>query len=333
MAALLAVLAACQPGSKAPDISGVPPVEVHIQRFDQALMAMDSSRVDEGLAALQRAYPVFLPVYLTHIMNYGPVPDSTGQLRQLVRALVTGRDFRQLQDSVDAHFPDMKTLEGQLALGFRYIRYYFPAFRLPRVVTFLSGLANYGAVTADTVLGIGLDMFLGPGFPVYTQLSDPYPDYMLRQFSPEYIAADCFKVLQQQLYPPREGGTLLDRMIDRGKQLYFLDMVMPEAADTLKIGYTQEQLDWCRENEQYIWQYFVQNALLYTRDMQTALHYLGPGPNTRGLPPMAPGDIGSFVGWQIVRRYMERHEEVTPARLMENTDAQQILSEAHYRPH
>src|SRR5690242_17289638 len=108
---------------------------------------------------------------------------------------------------------------------------------------------------------------------------------------------------------------------------------MPGKPDSLKIGYTGEQLDWCRENEQYIWQYFIQHDLLYKKDMQTILHFIGQGPSTPGLPPDAPGDIGSWVGWQIVRRYMSLHPETTLGGLMGMQDAQQLLNEARYKPH
>jgi hypothetical protein len=276
---------------------------------------------------------VFLPVYLEDILNYGPYSDTSRTLAARVRAFVSARDVRLLQDTVQAHFPDLKALRGELRQGFRYIKYYFPAFQAPRVVTFISGLANYGAVTAgDSVLGVGLDMFLGKDFVPYTKVADPYPSYMLYRFSPAFIAPDCFKVIQQRLFPMPQAGTLLDLMVANGRQLYFLDRVMPGAPDSVKIGYTSAQLHWCHDNEQYIWQYLVQNNLLYIHDMQRMMHYIGPGPSTRGMPEVSPGDIGSWVGWQIVRRYMEEHPSETLAGLMK-LPGQEVLSGAHYNPH
>jgi hypothetical protein len=135
------------------------------------------------------------------------------------------------------------------------------------------------------------------------------------------------------MYPVPPGGTLLDQMIAYGKQLYFLDAVMPQAADHLKIGYTRDQILWCRKNEQYIWQYFVQNNLLYIREMQKIMHYIGPGPDTRGMPAQSPGNIGSWTGWQIVRKYMERHPSTSLEQLMKTYDSQRLLSGAGYKPH
>jgi hypothetical protein len=265
-------------------------------------------------------------------MNYGVPGDSSAMLENALHALLASSDIRGLQDTINAHFPDLHWLEKELAQGFRYMKYYFPAYQVPRCITFFSGLNNFGAITIDTVLGIGLDMFLGKDYPFYGKVADPYPAYMLPRFASPYITADCFKAIEQQLYPPPQGGTLLDHMIAAGKQLYFLDQVLPDAPDSIKTGFTQRQLDWCDDNEKQIWQYFIQNNLLYVRDMQQIIHYVGDGPSTQGMPPVAPGNIGSWAGWQIVKKYMEEHPQTTLAQLLQLKDAQLILTGAHYRP-
>ncbi|GAA4302148.1 hypothetical protein [Compostibacter hankyongensis] len=331
---LLAVIsgaAACHSPS-APDVSHIP-MEVKIRRFDRDFLAIDTNRVAEGLAGLQQRYPLFLPIYLENILNYGPYPDTSGRLTQNVRGLLTAADIRALQDTVNAHFSDLHALQHQLESGFRYIRYYFPRFRAPEVITFISGLNNYGAITADSLLGIGLDMFLGKDFRPYTQLADPYPAYMLTQFEPVFIAADCFKVIGQQMFPPAgDRATLLDRMISAGKLLYFLEKVMPGDPATVRTGYSAQQLDWCRKNEQQLWQFFVQHDLLYRRDFQTSSRYMDPGPGPQDMPTGAPGGVGAWVGWQIVRRYMALHPDMALSQLMQMNDAAKLLGGAKYRP-
>lgn len=315
-----------------PDVSHISVPPVMIDRFDQALTALDTAHLHQALAQLYQQYPAFMPVYFEQIMNYGPYSDTNHLLFEEVRAMLHSKDIHGLQDTINKHFPDLSWLSRELRQGFRYLKYYFPSYHIPKVVTFYSGLNNFGAVTVDTVLGIGLDMFLGENYPFYLQVSDPYPQYMLHQFAPEYIVPDCFKVIEQQMYPPAQEGTLLDMMVQAGKQLYFLDVILPDAPDSVKIGFTQKQLDWCRKNERLIWQYFIQNNLLYVRDMQQILHYVGPGPNTQGMPGEAPGNIGSWVGWQIVRKYMDDHPDVSLPQLMQMRDAQQLLTDARYRP-
>lgn len=325
-------LSSCHTSHKSiPDVSTVA-VHVHIDRFDQEFMQMDSSHVLEGLKELNQRYPTFTDVYLEDILNYGPYSDTSAILQREVRSFITARDIQNLQKTVDAVYPNLNALTLELKQGFQFLKYYFPSYHTPRIVTFISGLNNFGAVTSDSLLGIGLDMFLGKDFKPYQQLSDPYPDYMLQTFASPYIVPDCFKAIEQQMYPIPEQGTLLDQMIAYGKQLYFLGEILPHTPDSLKIQFNNQQLQWCQKNERFIWQYFVQNNLLYTTDMQQIMHYIGPGPSTQGMPKEAPGNIGSWIGWRIVQHYMDKNPQISLIDLMKNTDSQSILRDAAYKP-
>ncbi|MCW3462877.1 gliding motility lipoprotein GldB [Chitinophaga nivalis] len=327
----LSGITACHSGQKAPDVSHIP-MTVNISRFDSALFTIDTNQIQPGLQRLHADYPVFLPLYVTDILNLGAYSDSSAAIHQQLRLFLTTADFRQLEKAVQQQYGDATALKEQLAQCFRYIKYYIPAFHPPKVVTFISGIANYGAITVDSILGIGLDMYMGENFPPYAQIPD-YPDYMIHRFAPAYIATNCMQVLQQQLYPPaRNSGGLLEIMIEAGKQQYFLDKVLPATPDTIKLGYTKEQLQWCHDNEQMIWQFFVQNNLLYSTDWQQINHFIGDGPSTQGMPEGAPGKIANFVGWQIIKKYMEAHPEVSLQQLMESKNLLDIFKASKYRP-
>lgn len=114
-----------------------------------------------------------------------------------------------------------------------------------------------------------------------------------------------------------------------------MDQIMPEQmADTLKIGYTQKQLDWCKVFEADIWAYLIQNNLLYETNFNKIQVFLSEGPFTPGLGEnnsSAP-KLGVWVGWQIVRKYMEEHPELSLQQLMAETDAQKILTQSKYKP-
>lgn len=328
---LLAALTACTSRKKAPDVSNIA-VSVSIARFDQDLFRVDTNHVAEGLQSLHARYPVFLPAYVEHIMEFGAYNDSTRQIPLQTRLLLGNKDFRYLQNAVQQKFTNLSPLKKELAQSFRYMKYYFPAFKVPQVVTFISAIGNYGAVTIDTLLGIGLDMYMGNDFPVYANLPD-YPAYMVRRFAPEYITTNSIQALVQQRYPmPAPGIKLIDQMIAAGKQQYLLEQVLPETPDTIRMGYTKIQMDFCEENERMIWQYFIQNELLYKTDWQEAMHFMGDGPSTQGMPEGSPGRIGYFVGLQIVKKYMEKHPEITLQQLMDNKDLTGIFNEAKYRP-
>lgn len=323
---MVCILVACHAKKKIPDVSHIP-IDVTIERFDQQLFRIDTNNVMNGIKLLAASYPGFMPVYLREIMNFGPVPDSNR-----IRAFLANKDFRALQDSVDTHFANVKPIEASLTQAFRLAKYYLPAFKAPRVVSFTAAIGNYGAVTVDSTLGIGLDMYMGADFPIYRLLPD-YPDYIVRRFTPEYISTNVMKVLHQDYFPLRgDGSKLIEQMLDLGRQQYFLEMVLPETPEEVRLGYTKTQLAYCNENEQMIWQFFVQHKLLYTNDWQDILRYIGEGPSTQGMPAEVPGQIGAFTGYRIVQTYMKKHPEVTLEKLLNMQNVIGIFNEARYRP-
>ncbi len=323
---------------KTPDISHIK-VHTNLVRFDQQFMHIDSLHIHSDLKALAGEYPAFFPVYMKRIMNFRSPSKKKKQKRKgsdsALYHFITSSDIRQLQKAINQEFTSTKIqkLHQQLNLSFKYIKYYYPSFKAPKIVTFMSALANYGAITVDTVLGIGLDMFLGKDFPLYRKVQPPYPDYLLHRFTPENIVPSSIKVIYNQINPPPQKGTLLDEMLAKGKMLYFMDKVLPQTPDSLKIGYTQKQLTWSKENEKYIWQYFVQKDLLYNSKQLTIRYYIGVSPSSKGMPPEAPGNIGSWVGWQIIKHYMKAHPETTVQELLKMKDSQKILNQSGYRPH
>jgi hypothetical protein len=116
--------------------------------------------------------------------------------------------------------------------------------------------------------------------------------------------------------------------------MYFMDKILPDAGDTLKISYTRDQLKWCTDFEPKIWAYFLEENLLYETDYPKIQKYLTEAPFTPGLGERnesAP-KLAVWTGWQIVRAYMDKHPEVTLQQLMANKDAQKILNESKYRP-
>ncbi|UYQ93218.1 hypothetical protein MKQ68_24350 [Chitinophaga horti] len=325
-------LSACGDRVKTPDVSNIP-IDVTIERFDKDFFAIDTNNAAEGLKLLRSKYPDFTPFYFQHVLNFGPYSDTDHIVQMQTRAFLKNNDFRLLQDSINQHFQSLDKLEQEITDAFRFTKYYIPSFKAPKVRTFMSAIGNYGALTVDSTVGIGLDMYLGANFPIYQVLSAELPSYLVRTFEPAYIPVNVMKVVEQDLFPrAAEGRKLVEQMIDAGRQQYFLSKVLPHTADTLRIGYTRQQLDWCDENEEMIWQFFVQRNLLYSTDWQQLMHFMGEGPSTQGMPPGSPGKIGVYTGSRIVSAYMERHPDVTLQQLMETKDALQIFNAAKYRP-
>jgi hypothetical protein len=140
------------------------------------------------------------------------------------------------------------------------------------------------------------------------------------------------KVLTDDLFPDKSSGRpLIEQMIEKGKQWWLLDKIMPTTPDSLKTGYTQRQLNWCKQNEGLIWNYFITSESLESIEPNTIQNYLGESPTTQGMPPVSPGNIGQWVGWQIVKKFAKENSSLKPAEVM-NTPARKILTESKYKP-
>ena len=127
-------------------------------------------------------------------------------------------------------------------------------------------------------------------------------------------------------------GNLLDNIVHEGKMLYYLDLVLPETPDSLKVGFTAAQLKWCEESEESIWAFLLQEDLLFSSRLADIQRLIGEGPSTKGMPQESPARAAVWTGWQIVREFMERNPEVTIQQLFEMKDGQQILKKSGYRP-
>lgn len=326
---LILLIASCKSERNIPDVSGIT-VPLTVQRFDRDFFSIDTNNVEEGLTALQKNYPYFLNDFLYNILAVPPVPDSA--VRKVKMFI---HDYKPVYDSAQATFSSFDKESKEIRRGLQFVRYYFPGYRVPgNVIAFVGPIEGYANVLTSSGLAVGLQLYLGKDYPVYHSeyISDVYPDYQSRRFEPGYIPVNCMKNIIDDIYPDSSSNMpLIYQMIEAGKRLYVLDHVLPETADTIKTGYTGQQLEGCRKNEAFIWNYFIENNLLYSTDPSVIRDYMNDGPKTEALGEASPGFIGQFVGWQIVKKWMAQDENKTLPQLLK-TPARQVFEEAKYKP-
>ncbi|MCX2576018.1 gliding motility lipoprotein GldB [Pedobacter sandarakinus] len=315
---------------KRPDISNIK-LDLQIERFDQQLSMAKAKNVAQTNNLLGKQYGLFYDDYIHRMIG---TPEYTNL--EILSTLFHDQAYTDLTKDVDSVFPTLKKQEEDLTETFKYIKYYYPKAKIPRFISFVSGFA-YQMPVGDNYLGIGLDMFLGQDSKFYKAIVQSVPLYLSKRFTPAYIVPRVAETYaHEELFPePDVNRTLLAKMVFQGKILYFLDQVLPEnMADTLKIGYSAEQLKWAQNFEGDIWAYFLSNNFLYETDYQKIQVFLSEGPFTPGLGEnreSAP-KLGVFTGWQIVKKYMDQNPKITLQQLMADNDAQKILNQSRYKP-
>jgi hypothetical protein len=312
------------------DTGNVKVDKVEILRMDNDLFTMDTTKIPSYTKTMQARYGNFYSTFIFGILNPGEVKDSA---YKAVAAFITNKDMKEVHADVNKLYTpeEMNMLAADMEKAFRYFRYHFPEKALPkRVVAFESGF-NYNITTADSTLGIGLDMYLGPGNKFYQMLQ--WPHYKTIQLRKEYVVPDAMKGWIINSFDENESvNNLLSYMIFYGKLYYCMDAVLPNVPDSIKIGYTAGQMTYCGKYEKNIWSHFTEKERLYKNDQHEIAEYTSEGPFTSAISKECPPRIATYIGWQIVRSYMNRNAKVSLAELMKTTDAQMILNKSKYKP-
>ena len=339
LTATFILLFACNNSRNIPDVSGIQ-VEIKIDRFDKDFFSIDSNAIESSLPALEKKYPALLSIFLQNVLG---ITDSSGAYRtaEIKKYL---RQNRPVYDSIQVEFKEMNDTKSEFEQAFKYVKYYFSSYKIPGIATvagpidLLAQMKN-GDYTPDFLgpdfLAISLQFYLGRNFSIYQNeffVSNIAPSYRSRRFEKEYIVPDAMKLIVDDLFPEKSTGKpLIEQMIEKGKQWYLLDHFLPRTPDSLKTGYTEKQLNWCKENEGIIWGYIIQNENLYSIEPTVLQNYLGESPFTQGMPESSPGNIGQWVGWQIVKKFAEKNPALHPAEVM-RTEPKKILEGAKYKP-
>lgn len=324
---VLILFTSCKHSRLDVDISNIS-LKLQIDRFEQDLFNVDTIHLQQSGARLEQKYPDFLPLFIENIAGLGKMHDSTDVMQ--LGHFISNKDLRTLKHDVDSVYPSIKAQQGALEDAFKHYLYYYPRAKLPRVITFISGFNN-AIVNTNSDLAIGLDMFMGRRYPYYRAVQ--FPRYLAHTLSAEYLPVTAMKGFTRQLFAaPGAETNLLGSMIYEGKILYFLDALFPALPDSLKIAYTNKQLNWCKANEANIWAYAVENEKLFGSEKKVYENFFSEGPFTQGLAAESAPRLGIYIGWQLVKQYMAKNPSVTLRQLMAETDENKVLKGAEYKP-
>ncbi|MEY8848021.1 gliding motility lipoprotein GldB [Psychroserpens sp. XS_ASV72] len=286
-------------------------LDVLVERFDRAF----ANATPKDLPQLKNAFPFLFSE---------KVPDSVWINR------MNDTLQEQLLFEVDKTFGDFSNTEDELFRLFQHLKYYDQMFTVPRVITLTNDVEyRTSVIVTDTIVLIALDNYLGSAHEFYGNI----PKYKTQNMKPSQIIPDLAQTYAQKHIFQSQQKTLLDDMVYFGKQLYFMDRVIPFRSDETKIGYTEEQLEFAKANEDQIWTYFIENEYLYSTDRSLPGRFIADAPFSKfylQLDRESPGRLGQYIGWQIVRAYMEKNE--VPLMEMLKKDAVEIFNKSNYKP-
>lgn len=227
-------------------------------------------------------------------------------------------------------FGDGTALKEEFSKAFANMKYYYPDFEIPRIETVITGLEN-DLFISDSLIIVGLDYYLGQGAKYRPNMYE----YMLRRYEKNFIVPSTvllYGIDSRYNKTDLKDRTILADMVTYGKAYYFAKQMLPCVPDSVLIGYTAKEIAGARANQDIIWKKLIEEEVFYSTDQKARQHYIGDRPKTFEVGDQAPGRIGMWVGWQIVKEYARRKEDMTLPEIMKMTDAQGMLKESKYRP-
>lgn len=324
-----ALLNSCKRSRYHPDISGIE-VKVSIKRLEKDLFSYDPVKLPDTVNYIIRNYGSFLQ-YFSYVINIGKVGDTSwsgGLLK-----FCTDRLNNEVYENTIQVFPDLNWLEKELSTAFKHYRYYFPARPVPEIYTCITGFNN-SIITGDSVLGIGLDRYLGSDCRFYPRLG--IYRYQMAKMTPDYIVTDCMYAWAASEWDYNTSGynpdNALSAIIHEGKLMYFVKCMVPRKPDSVIFGFNESQMRFCTENEGAMWQYLIENDLLFNTDMFTRKKLVGEAPFTSYFSQESPGRAAVWIGFRIVESYMIQNRGTDLEMLMNINDPQEILAKARYSP-
>ncbi len=327
-ALLVIILYAC--GDHKVDVSNVKaPFKTHDFYLD--FMQFDTTDCERQVEVLSQKYPDFFNFYTDTLMDVGNIDTIDRDLCGKLSFLRNNKDLKLLADSVIAQYPDTRKPTVDLKNLFKHIKFYLPDWPVPDVYYFDGGLRLWSVVIYKDYIAIGLDMFLGREFPYYS--SRQIPAYMAERFEPSQIAVQAGKAIYQDIskLDVNSAKDFLQMMIESGKEVLFLEYVLPDRETCELFSLSEQKYQWLESNEAEIYNYFITHDMIYSTIMKDNIKYIQEAPYSPGMPTESPGKTGVYIGYKILKEYMEKTDSDLMTTLR-NTDYREIFEQSGYKP-
>ena len=307
----LLTLLGCNTKTKQEQLVEQVPVQVKIVRFEQAFFNTKPANLNR----LKAQYPFFFPNQI----------DNTVWLEK-----IQNPQWRELFSEVQAQYKNFDTQQADIEMVFKHIKFYFPAVESPTVYTIIGEMdPSAKAIYANDKLIIALELYLGSTHRFYQD----FPNYLKQNFEPNQILPDVVSSFAEQIVPPPTDQTFLSQMVYYGKKHYLKTILIPTVSESNQIGYTEQQTQWCKENESYMWQYFIEKKLLYSTDSHLLNQFINVAPFSKfylEIDNESPGRVGQWLGWQIVQSFMTNNKSSVKQLL--KLDAKTLFELSKYKP-
>jgi hypothetical protein len=321
------LLSSCKNDPLKVDVSKIK-VSLQIHRLDQTIAKLKTDSIETRLPEIIKEYGTFAELYSNQIIKVGSMYNA--DYVKNLKVFLNYEVFDDINELIIKEFGSTKlSFEPKLTEAFKHYKYFFPKNKIPNLYTFNGGF-NQSIVIDSSVIGIGLDKYLGTNCSLYKHLE--LEQYKKDVMYPDKITSDVMFALAESEFPFNfSNENLLSTMINEGRKIYFTKAMIPNQNDTVIWGFSSKQIKFCNESEKYMWDYLVDNKLLFNSDYMNIKRFTGEGPFTSAFSKESPARAASWIGYQIVLSYMN-HNSISLSQLMKEDDFQRIMNKSKYNP-
>lgn len=324
---LLILFTGCKKDPYKVDISSED-LQIKIKRFEMDLFDTDLDSIEASIPGFYYKYGDFFDLYNYEIINIGGADQRT--YPEYLKIFLTDYLNYEVYKKTIETYPDLGDLEKELTLAFRHYHHYYPDNAIPEIITYISRF-NQSVVTTEGIIGIGLDKYLGRECDYYRQLG--LNQYFIVNMHGIKIPSDCMMAWALSEYEYNDSvDNLLSNMVYNGQIMFYVKSMLPHQADSLIMGFTADEMSFCRNNEGRMWEYLIENKLLFETNRTIIRKFTGSGPFTKDFTSESPARAAVWLGWRIVEAYSRNNPGVSLKDIMEEQDYQKILTLSKYNP-
>lgn len=320
-------------GDQIPDADNVSD-RIELIRFDQSLMALDTSDLSSSLGELEQAHPEVYNLYFRQLI---PLTRNGEHNLTILSDFVKNPNVRSSNNKIDLTFKDLDSELNTIGQAIGYLKHYVPMSEIPVLYT-LYGDYSYQAFIFEEyggrdAIGVCLDMFLGKehNYKAIDPKSPIFSDYISRRYERSYIPIKVLGVMIEDILGPVSGNRLVDHAIYHGKKQYILSKVFPRTSPAKLLEYSDDEYKWCESSELGIWDYFLDQELIFENNQKLISTYINEAPRSKGMPEESPGRTAHYIGYQIIKAYMEK-TGATIQELIDTDAVDDIFRKSKYKP-
>lgn len=280
------------------------------------IVELNKKMRDDNIEEILKKYPILSRYY-----------SSTSMVQSMI-TMYGNEEFKKLQNDVNKEFADISYLRDEFTYALKAIKYFHPSMKTPQIYTMVTGFGTDIYIDDDIII-IGLEYFLRDK-SIWTP-PKMYP-YIYNTYTPKSISAKVITMLVSKLIvTDRSSKCLLRNMIDYGRIKCATKFCLPNISDELILDYSKDDYEYLKSAQGLLWTYFVENRLFFSDNYLDIRTFIGPSPFTSEISQDCPGNVGGYLGYEIVKSYMHNTSTRVDDLLLLK-DYQKIFNDSKYNP-